>query len=400
MRFLRCFLLHSESYWIFWAIFAEFVCIIDVKKEILFIIENLRGGGAEKALVDLLQRFDYTRYNVSLCVAHLGGVYQNDIPEEVNIIPLYKENHSLCRKAFRYYKRYGFSYMLKFQLQRRIKLSYDVIVSFLEGRSLLMHNLIKERGKQNITWVHCDLLTYHWTTSAFPNLTAERACYTNMDKVVFVSHEAMKNFSELFQLSVPSICIYNLIDAVRIRKLAAEEEIPHTCITVTSIGTVNRVKAFDRIVRVAKCFQQENGPIRFQIIGEEDDERQLRALCRELGVQDSVSILGFKNNPYPYLKSSDIYVSTSLSEGFSLVICEAMSLGVPIVATHTAGASELLENGEYGVLVEQDDEAIYRGIKRLVDDKQLRRQYAEKAALRSENFNADETMQKIYELFN
>ena len=360
----------------------------------------MRGGGAEKALIDLLERFDYTRYHVSLCVAHLGGVYQKDVPEEVNVIPLYEKNHSLCRKAFRYYKRYGLSCMLRYQLRRKIKQSYDVIVSFLEGRSLLMHNLIRERGRQNITWVHCDLLTYHWTSSAFPGLSAERTCYANMDKVVFVSHQALKNFSELFQLSVPSTCIYNLIDAAHIQQLATEEEIPHACMTVTSIGTINRVKAFDRIARVAKRFQQENIPVRFQIIGEEDDGSQLRTLCNELGVEDSVSFLGFKSNPYPYLKSSDIYASTSLSEGFSLVICEAMSLSIPVVATRTAGATELLAEGEYGILVEQDDDSIYKGIKMLVDDELLRRKYAAKAIERSAFFRADETMRQIYELFN
>ena len=161
---------------------------------------------------------------------------------------------------------------------------------------------------------------------------------------------------------------------------------------MTSIGTLNSVKAFDRIIRIAKRFQEEGYHIHFQIIGEGGEEKQLKKQCCELGVQDIVSFLGFMSNPYPYLKESDIYVSTSRSEGFSLVICEAMCLGIPVVATPTAGAVELL--------VGYDDDSIYQGLKKLINDKQLRQQYAKKAILHSEIFKADEVMRKVYELFD
>lgn len=372
-----------------------------MKKRILFILENLRGGGAEKVLLDLLKRFDYIQYHVTLLVAYPEGVYKNDIPKEVEIVYLYKENHTFCRKAFRYYKRYGgFSYMLKYQLQKRVKGSYDVIISFLEGRALLLHSLIKDKGKMNITWVHCDLSTYHWTTAAFPNLSAEKACYAAMDKIVFVSHQAMDGFSKVFNLPVPSTCIYNIIDTEYINALAEKEKITYPCFTVTSMGTLNKVKAFDKLVYVAKRFCDAGSPIHFQIIGEGDSEKQLRKLSEELGVQHMFRFLGFLSNPYPYLKSSDLYVSTSLSEGFSLAIGEAMCLGVPVVATRTAGATELLDGGVCGVLTDFDDEAIYNGIKALVDDEVLRQRFAESALRRSGLFAADEAMQQVYGLFD
>lgn len=371
-----------------------------MKKRILFILENLRGGGAEKVLLDLLRRFDYTHYHVTLLVAYPEGTYRNDIPKEVELIKLYNKNHTFCRKAFRYYKRYGgFSFMLKYQLQKRIKDSYDVVISFLEGRSLLLHSLIKDRGEMNITWVHCDLSTYHWTTAAFPDLAAERACYASMDNIVFVSRQAMDGFSKVFDLSVPTVCIYNIVDVAHIRELASKKELPRTCFTVTAMGTLNKVKAFDKLVYVAKRFKDAGYSIKFQIIGEGDSEKQLRKLCDELCVQHMMNFSGFMSNPYPYLKVSDIYVSTSLSEGFSLAIGEAMSLGVPVVATRTAGATELLAGGEYGVLTEFDEESIYYGIKTLVDDDTLRQSYVQKSLQRSEAFAVAQTMKKIYELF-
>lgn len=372
-----------------------------MKKRILFILENLRGGGAEKVLLDLLRRFDYTHYHVSLLVAYPEGTYKNDVPKEVELVYLYNKNHTFCRKAFRYYKRYGgFSYMLKYQLQKRVKDSYDVVISFLEGRSLLLHSLIRDKGRINITWVHCDLSTYHWTTAAFPDLSSEKACYAAMDKLVFVSHQAMDGFSRVFNLTVPTTYIYNIIDTEHIRALAEKEEIAYPCFTVTSMGTLNRVKAFDKLVHVAKRFCDAGYSIHFQVIGEGDSEKQLGKLCEELGVQHLFCFSGFMNNPYPYLKGSDIYVSTSLSEGFSLAIGEAMCLRVPVVATRTAGATELLDEGRCGILTEFDDEAIYNGIKALVDDEELRKRYAEKALQRSEIFGADVIMQQVYSLFD
>lgn len=376
------------------------------KKKILFIIESLRDGGAEKALIEMLSNFDYNYYNVSLCVifsgeAYWNGTYWKEIPKEVKTIVLYKKHNSFCRKSFRFYKKYGFATLLSFQLKRKTENQYDTIISFLEGRSLLLHNIIRKRARNNITWVHCDLANNHWTVRDFHSLKHEIKCYSNMDEIIFVSSQIMENFSNTFKIKTPKRCIYNIVNYERINKLALLQPIKHESFTITCIGSLYKVKAYDRIIRVARLLKNENLQIHFQLIGQGEEEVNLKKLCTELDVQDLVSFVGFKQNPYPYLKNSDIFICPSLSESFSLVICEAMCLGVPVIATKTAGALEVLENGKYGIIAEQNDASIYLSIRKMIDNTELRKYYQQKAQLRAKVlFDTNKVLSQIYKVIN
>lgn len=105
----------------------------------------------------------------------------------------------------------------------------------------------------------------------------------------------------------------------------------------------------------------------------------------------------FSNKPL-FLFQSDLLVSTSISEGLSYVICEALALGVPVVATETAGAMELLEGGKYGILTNHNDEAIYQGIKEMMNNVDLRKMYSDKGKKRAESFSAQQIMSEFYKL--
>lgn len=152
------------------------------------------------------------------------------------------------------------------------------------------------------------------------------------------------------------------------------------------------------MLRLAKRLKDEGYAFSVQIIGQGEELDNLIDLSKRLNVQDEVVFMGFKSNPYPYLSNSDIYISTSLSEGLSLVICEALVLGLPVVATKTAGALELLDNGEYGVLTEHTDDSIYEGITALLNNEDLRREFSKKSLERAEMFNMAQTMDTIYQL--
>lgn len=142
-------------------------------KDILFIMDSLAGGGAEKALVELLKNFDYTRYRISLCILFYQGIYLSDIPANVKVIPLYIRNNSFRRKSFRYYRKYHNSWLMSFQIRRKIQQHYDTIISFMEGWPLLFHSFVINRADRNVTWVHCDLLN-NPTSGCFNSLNQEK----------------------------------------------------------------------------------------------------------------------------------------------------------------------------------------------------------------------------------
>lgn len=208
----------------------------------------------------------------------------------------------------------------------------------------------------------------------------------------------MKYFDCLYETSNAKTCLYNIVDADNIRKLAKEKVVMHDQFTITSIGSLYKVKGYDRLIRVAKLFKDKGYALRFQILGQGEEYESLLQMRDELGLQNDVAFLGFEENPYPYLKQSDIFVSTSLSEGLPYVICEALVLGIPVVATKTSGGMELLEDGKYGILAEHDDASIYGAIKQLVDSDVLYKEYQAKSLSRAKIFNIEDTMAQFYDI--
>lgn len=367
-------------------------------KHVLFIINDLRSGGAEKSLIELLSFFDFTHYQVSLCLLSYEGVYLGNIPKEVNVITIYDKKKSFYRKSFRYYHKHNISLLLSFQIRRKIEKHYDVIVSFMEGYSLLLHSFVTDRTSRNITWIHCDLFNYHYTSDFFYAPEQEQASYEKMDEIVFVSRDSMTNFDKLFRIDVPKRCLYNVVDVEKIQQLSQMENVSNDRLTIVAIGSLYEVKRFDRLIRIAKMFKDDGYSLLFQIIGKGEKEADLIKLRNELNLQNEVEFLGFKQSPYSYLRAADIFVSTSLAEGFSLVISEAFALGIPVVATKTAGALELLDQGRCGLLTEHDDNSIYSAIKLLVDNKGLREEYQVVSRDRALSFNITRTMEEVYDL--
>lgn len=362
---------------------------------------DLCGGGAEKALIEILKVLDYHKYKVSLCLLYRRGVYLSQIPKHVQVLFLFNsEKDFYHRIAFRKIKKYNNSMYLSFFLRMKLRKRYDIAISFLEGSATLSHSLIMDKAKMNLSWIHCDMFNYHYSHECFHEYSQEEECYKRMDKIVFVSQNAKNNFDKLYAIDTPKYCLHNILDANSIRIFADEKVESTERFTITSIGSLFEVKAFDRLIRVAKRLKDEGYLLTIQILGKGNKEEELLALRTSLDLKKEVRFLGFQSNPYPYLKQSNLFVSTSISEGLPYVICEALALGVPIVATKTAGAMELLENGEYGVLTDHDDDSIYQGIKAMLDNNETRLKYATKGLKRAEDFLPQKVMKEFECLIN
>ena len=107
---------------------------------------DLEGGGAERALINLLREFDYTKYKVTLCLMYHRGVYLDAIPAQVHTIYLFKNERSFFfRKAWKRYIKYNKLWPLSFFIKCRLKKHYDVIISYLEGSAAFWHNIIIDR---------------------------------------------------------------------------------------------------------------------------------------------------------------------------------------------------------------------------------------------------------------
>ena len=167
-------------------------------------------------------------------------------------------------------------------------------------------------------------------------------------------------------------------------------------IRIVSIGSLMPVKGYDRLIRVVRRLKDEHDPIELYILGEGRERKGLEKLIVENNLGDIISLLGFVDNPYPILKSADIYVCSSFAEGFNTAITEALVLGRAVVSTEISGVREQLgKDGEYGIITENSEDGLFQGIKRMMEQGNIEH-YQQKAMIRGGEFNLETQMQRIY----
>lgn len=367
-------------------------------KKILFIYGPLGGGGAERVLIDLLNNLDYTKYKVDLCLIVKQGVLLPEVPNEVTIISLWKKYTLYYKIAYRCSIWLGVNFLFKRVLKQKITKKYDVEVSFLEGMPLKLHALMDTAAKK-ITWVHCDLFNFPYTTKLFAKNKELRA-YSKMDAVVCVSNDSRSAFEKRFpDCTTKKVVVYNPIDSKKINRLVKETNIvKNQNFTIVTVGRLTMQKKIDRVIRLAARFKLEGVKVQFQIIGDGELKEELLQLAIDLNVTDSVTFLGFIKNPFPYMKSADMMLLTSNTEGFGLVVCEAMLLGVPVISTKTAGPIEIIDNNKYGLLCDHDDESIYLSAKKMINNEALRNKYKNAGYKRAADFSVQNTIKQFDDL--
>lgn len=366
-----------------------------MKKKLLFIYGQLNGGGAERVLLDILNNIDYSRHEVDLCQIVGGGTLIDEIPKEVNIIQLWSKYSWSYSLAVRLSLWAGLNCIFTRKLQKKINKTYDLEISFLEGYPLKIHAMMKTVARK-VTWVHCDLDKFRYEATQFRK-GEELAAYNKMDTVACVSHDTLEAFNRRFpECRSHKAVIYNPVDVEKILKLSTLSDPPKpSCFTIVTVGRLTLQKRPDRIVRMARKMKNEGLDVQFQWIGDGELRNDFQEQCRKSGVENMVHILGFKRNPFPYIKQADMMFCCSEAEGFCLVICEAMCLGVPVVSTRTSGPVEIIGDNEYGLLCGHNDDEMFTAIKRMMEDVQLRKHYVQKGRNRVKDFAVDKIIHAI-----
>lgn len=370
----------------------------NTKKRIMFIIGALGGGGAEKVIIDILQRFDQSVYDITLLVIVNSGIYDNSIPKGVNIHYIFDKYNFGAKIKNKLFTKFHFWKLINIGRNRNVLSSnYDAIISFIHGEPILIHSFLLNKTKNNITWVHGDFI--NGGLSRY-NIELIDRIYPLMNKIVFVSKGAQDAYNKKFKISDygNQIVIYNLVDKNVICERANDLHVVKKKFTVITVSRLSPVKGVDNIIAVAEKFKKAGLPIDFNIVGVGQCEHDLKAEVFEKRLEEYVHFLGWKNNPYPYVCSSDLYLCPSRSEAFSISVAEALCLGIPVVATRVSGVSELLAD-DHGILVEQNTDAIYNAILDLYNHRDKLHYYHERSLERASIFDANKTMNEIYSLF-
>ncbi len=368
--------------------------------KLLFLIESLSAGGGEKVLVTLLNNIDLAKFDVTLCCISNKGQFNDDIRSDIKVIYLLSnpDNLNSFEKIFykiKYYMIYKWL-PLKIVYNIFIPKDSDIEIAFVEGFVTNLLSFSNNKRSRKIAWVHTDLANNHWISSIYKDLEEESISYNKYNNIVGVSDTVCKAFSGIYHLEDKIVKLYNPVDFSYIKKASQEQEIPllskESDIRIVSVGRFVPQKAFERLLRITYNLLKENYSIELWLIGDGPLRKEYESYIKENKLDKKVKLLGFQSNPYAYIRQCDIFVCSSICEGYSTAVTESLILGVPVITTECSGMDELLDNGKYGIITDNSEESLYYGVKRVINNPSVMNYYKQKANERGNSFKIKNTI--------
>ena len=359
----------------------------------LFLIENLSEGGAEKVLRELVNHMDQSKFDITVQTVWPCDAEKYLAPG-IRYRSMYSQRNKATVLRYRAEAETGIAYRL------HVKDDYNIECAYLEmGPTKVMSASTNKKAKK-LAWVHCDLAKKVENTEAFIAKAGKQ--YRQFDEVICVSENVRESFERLFGAAVPTRVLYNVVDDAAIREKAAEplpSGLQKRRLTAVSLGRLTHQKGYDTLLKVHNQLMRDGFAYDLWIAGEGEDRSMLEKYIADHGLADSVNLLGFQENPYPILNAADLLVCSSRYEGLSTFVTEGLVLGKPIVTTDCTGMRELLGNSEFGLITEMTEDALFDGMKTMLQNEMLRSQYAEKAITRGRDFSAERLVQDTEDYF-
>lgn len=366
--------------------------------KILFLIHDLGQGGAEKVLVNLVNNMDQTKFSITVISLFGGGVNEQFLAPHIKYRVIFKKAfpaNSHIMKAFTPKQLHKFC----------VKEKYDVEVSYLEGPSARIISGCPHKETKLVSWIHCTMHSAEDVAESFRSTSEARECYNHFHYMVYVSETCKKAFQEFCYTSGKQIVLYNTNDSASIRACAKEcvkeYEFAQDTLFWCGIGKIIPVKAFDRMLRIQQRLVSSGRKTHLLILGDGPLREELEKWCRDNGISSSVTFLGYQTNPYKFMAKCNLFVCSSLSEGFSTAATEALIVGIPVCSVEVSGMKEMLgQNNEYGIVTDNNEEALYCSIQTLVDNPELLKHYKHKAQERGSDFSTSKTVKAVEDFFS
>ena len=357
-----------------------------MKKKLLFVIDSLGCGGAEKSLVSLLPLLNRNKYEIHLWVLNKGGEFEGLLPDNVIIEPkpiysLYDRLKMILAQSY-----YSLSFRIKRMLGKHEHAAetywkcagwtykvpenqFDVAIAYQQGvPTYLVATKIK--AKRTIAWINVNIF------NAGYNPIFNSKFYNKYNALVPVSLDLETILKEKYpQFSNKYFCIYDILNPSLIIQQSLEpykeqDQFGNILLLVTT-GRLAAQKNYKLAAKAAKILRDKGYDFKWLFIGDGGERSQIEALINEFKLQDRVLLLGTKTNPYPYMARCDIYVQTSSFEGFGLTIAEAKILGRPVVSTNFDVVYDQIKHGENGLIAEMTPESVADNIIRMITDEEL-----------------------------
>jgi len=383
-----------------------------MKTNILFVNDERMMGGVSILLEDILRVIDYSKYNVDVLILHDNGERLENLPEGVNIyygtnffntidIPIreilgikyIKILISKIRLIF-YLKTGLINNKIKKERKKILNKKYDTEVAFKDGFTAIF--TANGDSSKKIHWLHSDYLRDD-PNSKYKNLLTKT--YKKFDVIVGISEGVVKHFRDVYGNEAKTIVISNLIDENKVKTMGGEkEEHNGDILRVICVGRLHPSKGFGQLLYAMKKLDDEGllRNVHIDVLGEGYERNNLINLRKELGLDNYIEFLGNKENPYPYINNSDLFILPSRVEPFGLVVVEAQILGVPVLSTECISINELVKNNMEGLIVKNNVEGIYEGFKKIITNKELLSKFGEN--LKTYKYDSDKIIKEINDL--
>ncbi|MEH7549897.1 glycosyltransferase [Neobacillus vireti] len=398
-----------------------------MKKKLLISMYSLNIGGAERSLIGLLESFNYKKYEVDLFLYRHEGEFLDFVPKDVNllepiksyttferpILNIIKEGHFYLGSArilaklktiINNYRTKGkdstykqMQYTWEYSLPKlpRIEKQYDVAISFLGPHYFILD---KVDARIKFGWNHTDYFSI-----VNPDKKLDEKMWGRLDYIVNVSKDCEESFLKVFpNFKNKSIVIENIISTSFVKEQSKEVVYPELCnddtIKICSVGRYSDAKGFDLAIAACKILIDSGYNIKWYVVGYGGQEEYLRQLILENQLSDNFILLGKKSNPYPYIKRCDIYCQPSRYEGKAVTVREAQILEKPVLITNYPTAPSQVRDGIDGSITELGVHGIVSGIKRLIEDKELR--YRLVRNVKQSDYSNKNEIEYLYSLIN
>lgn len=391
-------------------------------KKLLFVIESLTLGGAEKSLVTLLNLLDYSKYEVDLLLFAQGGPFQELLPKEVNLLPIPEffaytsiPWRNLGRKLKEPRKLFA---QLRYSLSIRVgkhnhiekavlfwkasrhcfgetQKEYDVAIAYAQGLPTFFV-AEKVRAKKKAAWINAAYLPEG------KYLDFIKLFYAKIDVVNGVSSTVVDQMQTVLGVKKEnSIQITDILDVGFAHKMAhmrsnAEAEMNGPGTKLLTVGRFCGMKRYDLAIAAAKILVNKGVSFTWYAVGDGELRAALEKQILVNGLQGRFILLGSRSNPYPYFKACDMYVQTSDHEGFGITLAEAKMFRKPIITTNFQAVGTQFVNEKNGLIVDLSAEAIADGILRMLEDGELRERCV--TNLGKEKIGNTEEIEKFYKM--
>lgn len=378
-----------------------------MKKKILFAIESLAGGGAEKVLTTLVKNIDQTKFDVTVLTVVKTGVYVEEVEKYCRIISILPDYQMLSNPISKMKYKIDYKKIYKEDCEKiyrkYIKDEYDVEIAFVEGFVTKLVAASWNKQSLKYAWVHTDMIKNNHADANYTDHEQHKDVYASYDSIFAVSEYVKEVLIDKFgeQVREKTKIQYNPVNSEEIKKLSLEciDDQYEKKIKFIAIGRFVRAKGFDRLLRVAKKLYKKEHEFEIWILGDGEERNEMEQYIEKNDMQDYFKLKGFKDNPYPYIKAADAFICSSRAEGFSTVATEALILDKPIFTTDCAGMKELFGAYQCGMICENSETGIYDMLSKVLGENDFSK-YVDQCKIRRNDFIIKKRMAEIEGVLN